>query len=111
MTAAAVRELDVLGPFGQENPRPAFVATNVELAGPPRTMGEGNRHLSLLVRQHGGSPLRAVAFGRSEWADPIAAAGPLSLHFTAEINRWNGRESVELRLTDWQPEPATAGVT
>src|SRR5690606_36559080 len=34
VTAAAVRELDVLGPFGQENPRPAFVATNVELAGP-----------------------------------------------------------------------------
>jgi single-stranded-DNA-specific exonuclease len=104
VTAAAVRELDRLGPFGQENPRPAFVATQVELAGPPRTMGEGDRHLSLLVRQHGGTPLRAVAFGRSDWAEPIAAAGPLALHFTAEINRWNGRERVELRLSDWQPE-------
>jgi single-stranded-DNA-specific exonuclease len=80
------------------------VATNVELAGPPKTMGEGNRHLSLLVRQHSGSPLRAVAFGRSEWAEPIAGAGPLSLHFVAEINRWNGNERVELRLTDWQGE-------
>lgn len=108
VTAAAIRELDSLGPFGQENPRPAFVATNVELAGPPKTMGEGNRHLLLLVRQHGGSPLRTVAFGRSEWAEPIANAGPLSFHFTAEINRWNGQERVELRLTDWQPEAATA---
>jgi single-stranded-DNA-specific exonuclease len=110
VTSSAVRELNVLGPFGQENPRPSFVATNVELAGSPRVMGEGNRHLSLLVRQHGGSPLRAVAFGRSEWADPISSAGPLSLHFTAELNRWNGQERVELRLTDWQPEPVTAGV-
>ena len=110
VTLAAVRELDRLGPFGQENPRPSFVATNVELAGPPRTMGEGNRHLSLQVRQHGGSALRVVAFGRSEWAEGIAAAGPMSLHFTAEINRWNGQERVELRLTDWQPEAAPAGV-
>lgn len=111
VTGAAVRELDMLGPFGQENPRPAFVATGVELAAPPRTMGEGGRHLALSVQQHGGGRLRAVAFGRSEWADPIAnCSGPLSLHFTAEINRWNGRETVELRLTDWQPEPATVGV-
>lgn len=110
VTAAAVRELDVLGPFGQENPRPAFVATNVDLAGPPRTMGEGNRHLALLVRQHDGPPLRAVAFGRSEWAGSIASAGPLSLHFTAEINHWNGQERVELRLTDWQPEAAAVPV-
>ena len=108
VTAAAIRELETLGPFGQQNPRPAFVATNVELAGPPRTMGEGNRHLSLLVRQHAGSPLRAVAFGRSEWAEPIAGAGPLSLHFVAEINRWNGNERVELRLTDWRGERISA---
>jgi len=108
VTAAAVRELDILGPFGQENPRPAFVVTNVELVGPPRTMGEGNRHLSLQVRQHGGPSVRAVAFGRSEWADGMAEAGSLSLHFTAEINRWNGQEKVELRVTDWQPEPVSA---
>ncbi|MBA3313236.1 MAG: single-stranded-DNA-specific exonuclease RecJ [Planctomycetaceae bacterium] len=108
VTAAAIRELDTLGPFGQQNPRPSFVATNVELAGPPKTMGEGNRHLALLVRQHSGSPLRAVAFGRSEWAAPMADAGPLSLHFVAEINRWNGNERVELRLTDWQGATVSA---
>ena len=106
LTPKALKELDRLGPFGCENRRPAFVATNVELAGPPRLMGEGNRHLSALVRQYG-TTMRAVAFGRSEWAEPLSAAvGPLSLHFTAEINRWNGQEKVELRLTDWQPETA-----
>ena len=40
----AVRELDRLGPFGQCNKRPIFVSSNVELAGKPRTMGEGGRH-------------------------------------------------------------------
>ena len=60
-------------------------------------------------RGQGRRPLRAVAFGRSEWAEPLAChSGPLALHFTAEINRWNGRESVELRLTDWQSESQPA---
>ncbi len=102
VTYRAVRELDRLGPFGQKNPRPVFAASRIELAGPPRKMGEGERHLSLMVRQHG-TTLRAIAFGRGEWADEITAAnGPLSISFAPMINRFRGRESVELQLKDWQ---------
>ncbi|MBT4868050.1 MAG: single-stranded-DNA-specific exonuclease RecJ [Planctomycetaceae bacterium] len=109
-TQRGVTELDRLGPFGQENPRPVFAATRVELAEPPRTMGEGDRHLSLRVR-HYGTVLRAVAFGRGEWAEQIEAAdGPISISFAASINEFRGRRNVELRLIDWQPETATATV-
>ncbi|HUG93451.1 MAG TPA: single-stranded-DNA-specific exonuclease RecJ [Planctomycetaceae bacterium] len=102
VTHPAVRELDRLGPFGCENPRPIFAASQIELAEPPRRMGEGERHLSLRVRQFN-TTLRAIAFGRGEWADEIAAAsGPLSLSFTASINSFRGQERVELRLEDWQ---------
>lgn len=103
VTYRAVKELDRLGPFGQKNPRPVFAASRIELAGPPRKMGEGERHLSLMVRQHG-TTLRAIAFGRGEWADEIAAAGPLSISFAPIINRFRGRENVELQLKDWQAE-------
>jgi len=107
----AVGELDRLGPFGQANPRPAFVASNVDLAGEPKTMGEGGRHLALNVRQFG-TTIRAIAFGQGEWASEIAAVrGPLSIHFTVEINRWQGRNNVELRLRDWRPAEQPAGVT
>ncbi|QDT37107.1 single-stranded-DNA-specific exonuclease RecJ [Stratiformator vulcanicus] len=106
ITPRAVGELDRLGPFGQANPRPAFVASQVELAAPPRTMGQGDRHLALQVKQFG-TTLRAIAFGQGEWAEEIAATdGPLSLHFTVEINRWQGRNNVELRLGDWKVEEA-----
>lgn len=106
-THRGVTELDRLGPFGEENPRPVFAATRVELAGPPRKMGEGERHLSLQLRQYGAS-LRAVAFGRGEWADEIeqAGGGPISISFAPGINRFRGRENVELQLIDWHPEPA-----
>lgn len=103
LTVRSVMELDRLGPFGRSNPRPVFSSSQVELAEPPRTMGEGDRHLSLRVR-HYGKVLRAVAFGRGEWAREIAAAtGPLAISFAPIINRFRGQENVELHLLDWNP--------
>jgi single-stranded-DNA-specific exonuclease len=68
-------------------------------------MGEGDRHLSLKVKQYG-TILRVVAFGRGEWADEIAAArGTLAISFAPGINHFRGQENVELQLVDWLPEP------
>ena len=103
VTRKAVLELDKLGPFGQSNPKPVFVAARIELAEPPRKMGEGERHLSLKVKQMG-AVMRAVAFGRGDWADEIAAVnGPISISFAPGINRYRGNETVELQLIDWRP--------
>src|SRR5262245_45227218 len=104
LTLRAVTELDRLGPFGRANPRPVLASTRVELAEPPRKMGEGERHLDLRVR-HYGKVMRAIAFGRGEWADEIAAVnGPISVCFAANINRFRGQENVELQLLDWQAD-------
>jgi single-stranded-DNA-specific exonuclease len=104
LTLRAVVELDRLGPFGRANPRPVLASTRVELAEPPRKMGEGERHLDLRVR-HYGKVMRAIAFGRGEWADEIAAVnGPFSVCFAANINRFRGQENVELQLLDWQAD-------
>ncbi|QDV16119.1 Single-stranded-DNA-specific exonuclease RecJ [Gimesia panareensis] len=111
ITKQAVLELDCLGPFGQENPRPQFVATRVELAEPPKTMGEGGRHLSLVFQQHK-TRIRAIAFGKGEWASQMEeAGGPFSISFAPGINRFRGFESVQLHLKDWISEQADAPVT
>ncbi|WP_010587240.1 single-stranded-DNA-specific exonuclease RecJ [Schlesneria paludicola] len=110
LTIRSVTELERLGPFGAANPRPIFVASNVELASPPKKMGEGERHLSIFVKQYG-QKMRGVAFGKGDWADEIAGhGGPISICFQPTINRFQGRESVEFHLIDWQPEHAAAGV-
>ena len=104
LTLKAVTELERLGPFGRANPRPVLASTRVELADAPRKMGEGERHLDLRVR-HYGKVMRAIAFGRAEWADDIAAVkGPFSISFAANINRFRGQENVELQLLDWQSD-------
>jgi len=108
LTHRAVTQLESLGPFGEGNKRPIFAATKVELAGAPRRMGEGERHLDLRVR-HYGATMRAIAFGQGDWADEmVAVKGPISICFAPVINRFRGQESVEMQLIDWQPCPSRA---
>ncbi len=106
----AVRELDRLGPCGQSNPSPRFAASGITLAEAPRTMGEGGRHLSIRVRQHG-TTLRAIAFGRGEWAEELAQlTRPFQISFVPVNSEFRGVSRTELQLVDWKPaadEPQT----
>lgn len=135
LTHRAVKELESLGPFGAEHRRPVFVASGVELVESPGTMGGGDRHLAMRVRQaavhqsgetngsatngasapadrvrsSGGKVLRCIAFGRGEWADEIGRIqDPFSICFSASLNTFRGYENVELTLLDWQEQPAGA---
>lgn len=107
LTLNAIKELDRLGPFGRDNPRPVLATQRVELAEPPRRMGEGERHLSLTVRQ-GSRKIRAISFGKGDWADEISAAvatgATISICFAPNINRFRGQENVEMQLIDWKAD-------
>ena len=108
LTLRSIADLERLGPFGAHNPRPVFVASNVELASPPKKMGPGERHLSIRVRQFG-RIVRGTAFGKADWADEMAQVpGPISICFQPKINRYQGREQIEFQLLDWQPAQAAA---
>ncbi len=101
-TTKTVHQIERLAPFGQHNARPLLCATGATLDGPPKAIGAGGRHLSLRLSQHGVS-LRAVAFGASEWAEPMAALQrPIDIAFRPVINNVQGRHNVELHLVDWR---------
>lgn len=109
LTWKAVKQIDELGPFGSQNPRPKFAASQVELVGEPRKVGEGERHLQLRLR-HYGTTMKAIAFGAADWADQIVeSAENISICFQPTINRFRGNESVEMLLVDWQPGAAVNG--
>eukprot|EP00456_Euglypha_rotunda_P076409 TRINITY_DN714_c0_g2_i2.p1 TRINITY_DN714_c0_g2~~TRINITY_DN714_c0_g2_i2.p1 ORF type:complete len:581 (+),score=137.46 TRINITY_DN714_c0_g2_i2:516-2258(+) len=102
LSIKSITDLERLGPFGAHNSRPVFVASNVTLVA-AKKMGEGERHLSIQVRQFGES-IRGVAFGKGEWADELnQVGGPISICFQPTINRFQGREKVEFQLLDWHP--------
>lgn len=103
LTPAMVRALDVLAPFGMDNPAPLFLATNLRVVGEPRKMGGGDRHLSFQVAQ-GDQRMRAVAFGQAERvAELLADEGRCCLVFSPQINEFHGFPKVELLVKDFRP--------
>jgi single-stranded-DNA-specific exonuclease len=107
LTSAAVSDFERLAPFGNSNPRPLLCTSDVTLSEPPKTVGGGQRHLSLRLVQHG-VQFKAIAFGGGEWAGELSeTAGPISVAFRPFVNHFRGRKSVELQVCDWQPAATT----
>jgi single-stranded-DNA-specific exonuclease len=108
LTLKTLEQIEKLAPFGNANPRPVLCASGVTLADAPRRMGNGERHLSVRVRQHGVT-VRGVAFGQGEAADELARMeAPLDLAFRPVINEFNGRRNVEMHLVDWRSSKIAA---
>ena len=108
MTLKTVQIIESLAPFGAGNPRPLFCTSGVELAAEPKTMGKGERHISLTLQQHQ-VKFRAVAFNQAEWVEPMKNhSGPLEIAYRPIINEFRGRRSVELHLVDWKPSKQAA---
>ena len=100
--------LKQFGPFGPSNSRPVFQGTNLEVAGSPRTVGRGDKHLKFRVRQgdaNGGSePRDVIGFNLGDKlsiAQQSARTGtPLELLFQVDENTYRGRTSLQLKAKD-----------
>jgi single-stranded-DNA-specific exonuclease len=102
LTLRTVGQIEQLAPFGEENPRPLLCASGVTIFGQPKKMGGGDRHLSLQITQHNVT-MRALAFGKGEWAEELADIdGPIDILYRPVINEFRGRRSVEVHLVDWR---------
>jgi single-stranded-DNA-specific exonuclease len=105
LTSGLLAQIDRLEPYGAGNPRPRFLAAELQVVGEPRRIGGGERHLSFRVRQ-GGATIRAVAWGLGDRAEDLMSAdGQCCVAFTPRINEWNGYRSVEMEVVDFQPGP------
>ncbi|NJM82994.1 MAG: single-stranded-DNA-specific exonuclease RecJ, partial [Tabrizicola sp.] len=102
-THALVEQIEAAGPFGAAAPAPRFAFAN--LAVTARRIGE--THLRLTLTDGSGPALEAVAFGAFD--TPLGPAletpGHRRFHLAGrlELNHWNGRSKVQLRLEDAAP--------
>jgi single-stranded-DNA-specific exonuclease len=107
----SIRQMELLAPFGQQNPRPVFCSSQVRLANPPKKIGGGERHLSVELVQHQ-VKMRGVAFGRADWADALQQLDePIDIAYRPVINTFGGRHRVEVQLVDWRPSFQQAPTT
>ena len=106
LTAAGARpelieEIDRAGPFGSGNPEPVFAFPSHRLI---EVAEVGTGHLRVRAKAGDGSTLNAIAFRAAD--QPLgqalmAARGePMHLAGCLTIDRWGGRERVQLRLLD-----------
>ncbi|MFM9906225.1 MAG: single-stranded-DNA-specific exonuclease RecJ [Nitrospiraceae bacterium] len=96
-----IQEICSLHPFGAGNPEPTFAVTRLEVM-EARTVGQ--KHLKMTVRQGASGPFDSIAFGiKSLLERGIPARTPVDLAFTPELNHWNGRDRIQLRIRDVRP--------
>jgi single-stranded-DNA-specific exonuclease len=102
-TVALVEEVENAGPYGAAAPAPRFAFANVAVNA--RRIGES--HLKLTLTDGAGPGLDAICFGAFD--GPLGPAletpGHRRFHVAGklELNHWNGRTRVQLRLDDAAP--------
>jgi len=93
----STRRLLPFSPFGPGNPEPLFYAGPCDVVD---SKVVGGKHLKMKVRQNG-NILEAIGFGLA--GNPCALDRPINFIFTPEIDPWQGRERLQLRLIDMEP--------
>jgi single-stranded-DNA-specific exonuclease len=94
LTRDLVMELAKFEPCGLGNPEPIFVANEVNVLG-ERQVGRRKQHLKLSV-----SPgFEAIWFNHGEDSG-FTLGEEISFAYTPQLDRWNGKEKVTLRIRD-----------
>ncbi len=86
-------------PFGLGNPEPVFVTRNL-LVLDARVVGNGNKHLKLLLRDEVATTIDAIAFGMGELYGKLKEHARMDVAYAIDMNEWNGRRKLQLKIRD-----------
>lgn len=99
ITPERVAELERIRPTGAGNPGVQLCARGLRHQRPLQRIGRERQHVKLWVTD-GAAVQEAVWWGAGEEALPV---GTFDLAFAPELNNFNGRSAVQLRVLDWRP--------
>ena len=99
ITLARMAELDRLRPCGPTNPGIHLLARGVTHRKPLQRIGREKQHVKMWL-DAGPDAVEAVWWMAGESALPV---GRFDLAFAPQINVFNGRRNVQLKILDWRP--------
>ncbi|MFK9091331.1 single-stranded-DNA-specific exonuclease RecJ [Bacillus salipaludis] len=99
---SSLEELNLLSPFGMDNPKPKVLINKVEITS-MRKIGSEQNHLKILVNESGAN-LDGVGFGLGALADQISPASKISLIGELSINEWNNIRKPQIFIHDIKVE-------
>jgi single-stranded-DNA-specific exonuclease len=94
---AFLEALGRLVPFGVGNPKPLFVAEDVEVVSEPQVLQ--GKHLKFLARQ-GGRILEALAWDKADWRHVMRRGGRVSLAYSIARSEYLGEPRTNLSIED-----------
>lgn len=97
LTAENVAGLDILEPFGEGNPRPVFLLSDCVIS--DIVPLSGGAHTKIILSDGAGS-VSGLMFGTRTAEFPYRKGSAVNLLVSPEINSYNGRTSVSLRIKD-----------
>jgi single-stranded-DNA-specific exonuclease len=102
LSLSTVRRIEGMAPFGAGNPHPRVILEGVMISNPVR-MGAGGQHLRARI-SFDGSSVGAVWWRAPDVLEQLVDAGRqgqmIDLVVEPKINRWQGRENVQLEILD-----------
>lgn len=93
-----VKDIAVLEPFGQVNPKPTFASFGVTVQ-ESRLVGKDEKHLKLTLAQ-GDVHRPAIAFGFGEFGKTLTPGTLVDCAYTVDVNHWNGNSEIQLKIVD-----------
>jgi single-stranded-DNA-specific exonuclease len=93
--------LDELAPWGEGNPEPVFEADALVVSSPPRVVGRGTGHLSLMLKG-GGTGVKAIGFGMGPRVSELWRGATVRVAYTPRISEYRGFPELELDIKDLQ---------
>jgi single-stranded-DNA-specific exonuclease len=94
----SLNELDRLRPTGQSNPAVQFCASQLTHQRPLQRIGSDKQHVKMWVTD-GMQTHEAVWWGAGNGSLPV---GHFDLAFAPQMNEFNGRRQVQLKVLDWR---------
>lgn len=101
-TVSTIQELDLLAPFGNENPRPLIGLEHVVLH-EARAIGAGEKHLRLVVKDQN-ILFQCIGFQLGSYVSRLKKGMKIGVAGTLGINEWNQSVMPQLKVEDIQLE-------
>ncbi|MBI3261401.1 single-stranded-DNA-specific exonuclease RecJ [Candidatus Berkelbacteria bacterium] len=98
LSIGLTQTLAALEPFGVGNPHPVLCLKNVVVKG-SRLVGAEQTHLQLQVGfDHSQAIVKAIGFSMADQVSQVAAGSRVDLAFWPQLNTWQGRTHLDLKL-------------
>ncbi len=95
-----IKSIAKFKPFGYGNPEPIVVVNGAKIYGTPTAIGQDKRHLKFSIVSSKNEFIDVIGFNMIDKIDTIKTDSLYDLAGVLDLNVWNGRTSIQLKLKD-----------